>query len=100
MRWPPADRSCLSPSRQRSSRPCPRWSCSLNDEGKVDFMHAQKSGKKRIKLAAAVLLALASVESAHAASYTWDGGSVTTSNWTDNVNWSSDLLPPNDGTAD
>src|SRR5215475_6167289 len=37
---------------------------------------------------------------AQAANFTWDGGSLTTNDWTDDVNWNPNTHPANDGTAD
>ena len=29
----------------------------------------------------------------------WDGGSATTNNWTDSINWSTNVVPANDGSV-
>src|SRR5262245_23705350 len=47
----------------------------------------------------AALFALISVASAHAATFTWDGGGSTTA-WSDDLNWAGNVQPANNGTAD
>src|SRR5438128_12468050 len=64
-------------------------------------MRAQNKSKRRaIVGSAAILAALAAIHRSDAASFTWDGGSTTSNNLTDAINWSTDIAPPNDGTAD
>src|ERR1051325_6269537 len=63
-------------------------------------MRARKCGKSRATIAKAALIALTAVQSAQAAFFTWDGGSATTNNWTDPLNWGTNVTPANDGTAD
>ena len=44
-------------------------------------------------------LAMALVAQSAVYGQTWDGGSGTTSNWTDGLNWSANVAPVNNGTA-
>src|SRR5262249_32595033 len=47
-----------------------------------------------------LLLALTfSAAVSNAATFTWDGGGGVDANWSTLANWSTDVAPPNDGTA-
>ena len=46
---------------------------------------------------AALLLACTPL---HAANFTWDGGALIGSDWSNGLNWSTNIAPPSDGTAD
>jgi fibronectin-binding autotransporter adhesin len=49
---------------------------------------------------AAGVVALYTAATLSAATFVWDGGSATTSNWSDAANWNPNGAPPDNGTAD
>src|SRR6267142_4937493 len=61
-------------------------------------MCARLKLNRRRSLLCIALAAFAATESTSAAPFIWDGGG-TTNNWTDAINWSTNVAPPNDGSA-
>lgn len=51
-------------------------------------------------LTVAITVVLLKSPALRAASYTWDGGELVSSNWTAGKNWTGNIPPPSDGTAD
>ena len=59
-----------------------------------------RSNHRRFLLLQAAASALLAASSAHAATYTWDGGSTTTAGWNQAANWVGDPVPTFDNQAD
>ena len=51
-------------------------------------------------LSAAIVLTVLDPLTLHATNFTWDGGDLSSSNWSAGINWAANIAPVNDGTAD